>query len=320
MKKTLKDIAQISSGYSNRQRIENDLENGSIHIIQLQNLDSSNTKIQNLPHKIKSVDVPTSQLLQKGDVLVIAKGSRNNAIVFNENYPAAAVSLFFVLRPNTELITSNYLAWYINQEATQAILHTGKAGTSVQSITKDVLANLEIKVPSVFTQNKLVNLYEMWKVERNKTLELMKEKDKFYNNMVLTEIEREHEVPPFTDEYGQWAGYWHLSNYHIAHLKFKESIILKENPKPVKELYGIITKMEAYHRTIKYADGSSRGYSAVKHWEIFQFGKVNLDKWNGNTNPKIPHNQVVAEILNIIPHSLIESINMVDRQGNIIKN
>jgi hypothetical protein len=239
--------------------------------------------------------------------------------VFKENYPAAAVSLFFVLRPNTELISSDYLAWYINQEATQATLHSGKAGTSVLSINKNTLADLEIKVPSVFTQNKLVNLYEMWKIEKNKTLQLMKEKDKFYNNMVLTEIEREHEVPPFTDGYGQWIGYLHLSNYHIAHMKFRESIILKGNPNPVKELYAIITDVEQYQRTIKHTNGSTEGYPAVKNWLVFQFNKTNLDKWNGNTDPKIPHDQVVEEILNTIPHSLIESITMVDRKGNVVR-
>ncbi len=319
MKKVLKDIAQINSGYSNRERIENDPENGSVHIIQLQNLDSSYTKIRNIPHKIKSSDVPPSQLLQKGDVLVIAKGNRNNAIVFKENYSAAAVSLFFVIRPNFELISSDYLAWYINQEATQAILHAGKAGTSVLSINKSTLEGLEIKVPSVFTQNKLVNLYEMWQVEKSKTMELMQEKDKFYNNMVLTEIEREHEVPAFTDEYGQWVGYWHLSNYHIAHMKFRESIILKGSNKPEKDLYAIISSMETYHRTVKYSDGSSRGYNAVKAWKVFKFSKNNLDISNGRTPVPTPYKNVEEAIIDTIPHSLIESITMVDRQGNIVR-
>ncbi len=191
MVKTLKDIAQINSGYSNRERIENDPDHGSVHIIQLQNLDSSNTKLQNIPHKIKSEDVPASQLLQNGDVLVIAKGSRNNAIVFRENYPAAAVSLFFVIRPNNELIISDYLAWFINQESIQAILHIGKAGTSALSINKITLSDLEIKVPSLSTQNKIIKLYDMWQVEKTKTIELIKEKDRFFSNMLAKEIDRE---------------------------------------------------------------------------------------------------------------------------------
>lgn len=309
---------EIFSGHTFRSGVINDPE-GDCAVIQMSSFDSSYATITKSLQKVKSNSVSEKHFLKPGDILFCAKGNNNFAFVFNEEYCAIAVSLFFVIRPDKEKISPQYLAWYINQEATQGELHSAKEGTSVSNISKKSLEELEIKVPSLFTQNKLVNLFKLWQVEKMKTMELVKEKDKFYNNMVLTEIEKEHEVPPFTDEYGQWMGYWLLSNHYIAHMKFRESIILKGNPQPVKELHAIITNVEQYYREIKHPNGSSQGYSAVKEWRVFKFSKTNLDISNGYTPIPAPYKNVEEAIIDTIPHSLIESITMVDRQGNIIK-
>jgi hypothetical protein len=303
---------EIFSGHTFRERIVDD-PNGDCHVIQISNLDSNYTKIEKNPHKIKSSSISEKQFLKKGDVLFCAKGNNNFAFVFDKDYCAVAVSLFFVIRPDQEKVSPQYLAWFINQSATQSTLDSRKEGTSVTNISKKSLEDLEIKVPSLLTQNKLVNLYRLWQVEKSKTIEMIMQKEVYFNNLVLTEIEREHEVEPFTDEYGDWIGYETLSNYYIADMRFKESVYVKGKSEPVKQLYGIIVDITTYNRTVDMGGGSTRGYNAVKDWNVVEF--KNLRKWNEGPNTK----EKKDEILNVIPHSLIESITMVDRQGNAVK-
>jgi hypothetical protein len=308
---------EIFSGHTFRSGIKNDAA-GDCNVIQMSSLDPYYTRIAKPLLKIKSNMVSGKQFLKKGDVLFCAKGNNNFAFVIKEDDCAVAASLFFIIRPDKSKISSEYLAWFINQETTQGQLHSSKEGTSVTNISKKSLEELQIKLPSLVTQNKLVNLYKLWQIEKSKTMNLIKEKEKFYNNLVLNEIESEYEAPLYTDSYGQWAGYLLLSNHNIAHIVFRESIMIKGNTHPIKELHAIITDMESYQREVKNEDGSTESYPAVKHWEVFKFNKTNLDKWNGRTDPKIPQEQVREEILNLIPHALIESITMIDGAGNAV--
>lgn len=302
----------IHTGFSFRERVANDLA-GDCMVIQPKDISPNSPALLGHPQKVDSAGLPSKQLLQKGDVLLLAKGNKNFAWVFNLDFKAVTTSLFFVIRPDKTKVTSDYLCWYLNQEATQGALHAAKAGTIVTNLAIGDLSQLEIKVPSLLTQNKLVNLYQLWQIEKTKTMNIIKQKDTFFNNLVLAEIEREHEVPPFTDEFGQWMGYQMLSMYNIADIKFKERVFLKGHNEPVNQMLAIITHLETYGRQVHFNDGSMRGYTAVKDWHLVEF--KNLREYN---NAPIPQNERNEKYLNIVPHSLIESIVMRDRFGNIV--
>lgn len=302
----------IKSGHTFRERVDND-PLGDTLVIQPKDISPAQPNLVGHPQKVKSADFPERQILQKGDILLLAKGNRNFAWVYQLNEKAVTTALFFVIRPDTTKVTPEYLAWYVNQETVQGALHAAKAGTSVTNISLTALSELEIKVPSLLTQNKLVNLYQLWQVEKNKTMNLIQQKDKFFNNLVLAEIEREHEVPPFTDEFGQWMGFQLLSMYNIADIKFKERVFLKGHTEPVKQMLAIITHLETYGRQVNFSDGSTRGYTAVKDWHLVEFR--NLREYN---NAPIPQKERNEKYLNIVPHSLIESIVMRDRFGNLV--
>lgn len=320
MKLKLQDIATINSGHTIRGRVDND-PLGDCAVIQMRDLDVEKHQLKDTSHRIKKQEVPQSQLLKSGDIIFLSKGANNYAFVYRKDYAAVATSVFLVVRPNQERVSPEYLQWYLNQNATQIELQGKKEHSTVTNITKKTLEEITIKVPSIQTQKKLVNLYQLWEVEKEKTQKLIEMKDRYYNNLVLEEIEREYEVEPFTDDANLWRGYEHAALYYIAIIRFKESLFLKGETKPQREIHAIITHMDTETRTVANPSGRGTiGYSAVKGWNFFKFSKLNLDKWNGLHVPHIPEQQVREEILNTIPHSLIESITMVDRFGNPASN
>ncbi len=182
--KLLKDIADIFSGHTVRARVENDME-GDLFAIQLKDLTNRYSQIKDYPHKLKSIDVPENQVLQKGDLLFISKGANNYAMVFNKDYPAVAVAAFFVLRLKVKTVNPHYLAWYINQDKAQAYLRTGKEGTMITNISKGTLEKLAIEVPSKENQNIIAEINAFLLQEINLTETLLKKKSQLIATKLL---------------------------------------------------------------------------------------------------------------------------------------
>lgn len=312
MKLKLQDIATINSGHTIRGRVDND-PLGDCAVIQMRDLDVEKHQLKDTSHRIKKQEVPQSQLLKSGDIIFLSKGANNYAFVYRKQYAAVATSVFLVVRPNQERVSPEYLQWYLNQNATQIELQGKKEHSTVTNITKKTLEEIIIKVPSIQTQKKLVNLYQLWEVEKEKTQKLIAMKDRYYNNLVLEEIEREYEVEPYTDDSRLWVGYELSGLYHLAQIKFKDSLFIKGIEKPTKEMVAIIIDMERYQRTVMEGT-KSIGYMAVKEWRVIL--PRDLRTYNDGT---VSQEKKEEEIINVIPHSLIESITMVDRQGNYVE-
>ncbi len=184
----LKSIcSEIFSGQAFQGRIETDPE-GDCRVVQMRDIDKTYSKIQHLPHLVKSEEIPFKQFLQTGDVLFIAKGSNNYAFVFDENYKAVASSVFFVLRPDMARANSYYIAWYINKQKAQAYLHIGKEGSSVTNINKNTLEHLPVELPPMELQAKIARVHQLLQKEVFLTKAILKKKELFIENILLTNI------------------------------------------------------------------------------------------------------------------------------------
>lgn len=96
--------------------------------------------------------------LNEGDILFTSKGANLGAVVISQmSNPAVASSMFLVLRDiDKNVVLPEYVAWYLNHPRTQKFLLGSMKGTSLLSITKDDIGNLEIPVPSVQRQQKII--------------------------------------------------------------------------------------------------------------------------------------------------------------------
>ncbi len=123
--------------------------------------------------------IAEKHLLKDGDVLFAAKGTKNFAVVFeHHNEPAVASTSFFVLRPSDKNVLPAYLAWYLNSHPIQTLLKGRAIGSSIPSISKQVLEDLEIQVPGIETQKAILQITKLRNMEKalKQQIETLREK------------------------------------------------------------------------------------------------------------------------------------------------
>lgn len=183
----LKNFCTISSGQTFRTKIEHN-PNGKVGVIQMKDMNNDYTGIAAELSLVGFEEVSNNQILQKGDVLFLARGNNNKAFVFDINDPAVAVSLFFILRPKKEVIDPYYLAWFLNQSNTQNYLQSTQEGATVASIKKQALGDLEIKVPSLNEQHKIASIYHLHLKEMELMDQIREKRNELINAVLIEKI------------------------------------------------------------------------------------------------------------------------------------
>lgn len=170
----LEDIAILRTGITLRQKVRPD-KKGDAYLVQMRDI-VDNFRGLELSIKIDGSKFSTKHVLQPKDILFVAKGQHNKAILYQGNYQKAFVaSMFIVIRPNPKKILAEYLVWYLNEYNAQRQLERYKEGTATTSIGIGSLRLLEIKVPPLEEQKKIIQLIELMDREAE-LLEQIKEK------------------------------------------------------------------------------------------------------------------------------------------------
>ena len=107
-------------------------------------------------------------LLAAGDLLLASKGNNNICIVVPsiEQKCVASPSFLVIRLRDKSAILPEYVAWYLNLSTTQKVLAAQARGTSIMSISKAVLGELEIPIPSIDKQKKYIELSKLQKREQ----------------------------------------------------------------------------------------------------------------------------------------------------------
>lgn len=159
---------------------------GAIQYLQARHFDA-------LGRITSSVDVFTSeydpkQLLKDGDVVLVAKGNRNIAWCYrNEFGPMIASSVFFVITPNQQKLYPEYLAVILNLASTQQYFLQHSEGSSIQSVRRSVLEELMISLPEMTQQQNIVS-YNKDFMEMQRLREELIEKNKELYNAVIAKM------------------------------------------------------------------------------------------------------------------------------------
>jgi hypothetical protein len=189
--KRLKDFVFIASGQSLREKIEHNLE-GRFSIIQNKDMDK---EIGLLKDKLSRINLPASstpKLLSKNDIVLNTKFFRNSSpvsvVVDDEIGNLIAAPGMFVLTPiNQNEINSYFINWYINSAKFGGhYFQSNATGSSILNITKLVLEEMPINLPSLEVQNKFLSLYRETLNEKLIFQKLVQKRmsllDEVYNN------------------------------------------------------------------------------------------------------------------------------------------
>lgn len=107
-------------------------------------------------------------LLAAGDLLLASKGNNNMCVIVPgiEQKCVASPSFLVIRLHDKSAILPEFVAWYLNLPTVQNTLAAQARGTSIMSISKATLGELEIPIPPLEKQQKYIELSKLQKREQ----------------------------------------------------------------------------------------------------------------------------------------------------------
>ena len=127
-------------------------------------------------------------LLRKGDLLFVGKGSKYLCRQFDLEISAVPSTAFYILRPTGGDVLPEYLCWFLNHPVTIAAVKTIQAGSSTPLIHKPALESMEIIVPDLDTQHRVVALSKLQQREKQLLESIAEKKVQVTDQLLFNEI------------------------------------------------------------------------------------------------------------------------------------
>mgnify|MGYP003115167762 CR=1 FL=1 len=159
----LQHIAAIQPGYPFRGKLELDSQ-GDAFVVQYRHLVVGEALNDQQGKTLDRVTLPgrkRPEYLCSGDILFMAKGTRNDAAVVRKlPHNTVCTPNFYHIRltPSACNVMPEFLAWQLNHVDAQRYFAMCSQGSVATSITKSQLGNLPIVVPSIEQQTLMVKL------------------------------------------------------------------------------------------------------------------------------------------------------------------
>jgi restriction endonuclease S subunit len=137
---------------------------------------------------------PNLDLLKIGDILFIARGSKNIATLVDESiadFQVVASPHFFIIRCLNS-VSPDFVCWWLNQEPSQRYFQREAEGTLTKSIRRSVLENAPIAIPTLAKQQKIVALANTIKQEQALTEQLLRNGETLMSSIANDLLENTH--------------------------------------------------------------------------------------------------------------------------------
>ena len=159
--KSLRELAEIRTGYPFRGGVERVREGGCL-LVQAGNIDGEAGDMTGPPARITAPANFREHVLHYGDVLMIARGPRNDAATFTwSGGEAVAASHIIILRTEGRIAFPDYLTWFLNLPKTQAKIRAMRSESTVPFVAVEALGRLRVPVPSIELQNKISGVQKL---------------------------------------------------------------------------------------------------------------------------------------------------------------
>lgn len=158
----LEEIVAIRSGMvvpKTSNKDERLLPDAFVRMIGTSDFDEDLNLRKDLEPNVLYKEIIEKNYLKENEILFNAKGNRFFAYLFRNDYEyAIASAVFLILTVVEKGILPEYLVWYLNHPETLKIFESKKTSQSVPAITKQELSQLEVSIPDLETQKKIVEL------------------------------------------------------------------------------------------------------------------------------------------------------------------
>lgn len=183
VKMKLLEVAEITSGIYVKS-----IPTGDVVCLQVKDLlmdspETTATRIEFSPRM-------ANNLLKKGDLLFAGKGATYLCEVFNLDILAVPSTTLYSIRLHSDIISPEYLCWYMNHPSTVARIKAAQAGSSTPMIHKPTLENLEIIIPDKKTQQIIVELSTLQKREIHIRKEIAEKREQITNQLLINVLNK----------------------------------------------------------------------------------------------------------------------------------
>lgn len=173
----LKCVANVLSGVYLRPSPTGTIAYLQVRDLQMQIPEKTTDKVDFVP-KLRTY------LLQKGDLLFAGKGNNYLCKIFDLDIHAVPSTTLFIIRPTSDLISSEYLNVLLNIPQIAAKIKSFQVGSGMPLIHKSTLEELEIAIPDKKTQSLIVEIAHLQQREQQ-ILDVIAEKRTQITDQIL---------------------------------------------------------------------------------------------------------------------------------------
>ncbi|ARJ65659.1 hypothetical protein WV31_08320 [Magnetospirillum sp. ME-1] len=183
----LSDTCTIHSGFTARGKLES-IDIGGVPAIQLRDISAEGAVDPHHLARVPLEGVAERYFVRAGDVLFRSRGERTTACALDDRFIESAVAILplMVLRPKRDIVLPGYLAWAINQPAAQRHFDGSAYGTNIRMVPRSSLDELEIDIPDIVIQQKVVAIDALAERERELSI-LAAERRRWLTGMILAD-------------------------------------------------------------------------------------------------------------------------------------
>lgn len=181
----LRDICSVQIGYTARRRIKRASHHGVL-TIQLRDVPPGGNVDPAHLTRLQIGAAPERYLVRAGDVLFRSRSESNTACVLDDSFRESALAMLplFILRPNRDLALAEFVAWAINQPRAQRHFDRFARGTNMRMIPRAVLTDLEVPLPGLDVQRRVVALDTLARRERTLSIRAAEERRRLYTRIL----------------------------------------------------------------------------------------------------------------------------------------
>lgn len=188
----LKELVNIRSGMvvsKTANSNEDLLTDAFVRMIGTSDFDEDLVLRDNLEPNVFYKESIEKNYLQENEILFNAKGKRFFAALFTNQYEnIIASAVFLILTLRSDVISHQYLVWFLNHPETLKIFNSKQSTQVMPAITKQELGDLEILVPDIDTQNKIVEIDQLKQQRIRAEKELIRLHENYINAITYKQI------------------------------------------------------------------------------------------------------------------------------------
>lgn len=182
----LKDVSIIRTGLVTARKKASavDSEIISYKAVTLKSFNTNGSLIvDNLDTFVSKEKIKETYLTQANDVLIRLREPNIAIYINSDNSNLVIPSFVATIRIDKTKVSSKFLTYYLNSTTAKRALNRSITGTAINMIKTKELEDLEIKLPSLEEQKKIVEFLDLTNKEIDLLEELKKEKEKYYSEV-----------------------------------------------------------------------------------------------------------------------------------------